>query len=122
MIENLSLVNAIVCLGYRKTEQKFTVAFHGSKGYLSNIQISCEGYQSADNRIFVERLINKNGRLKSVMVNVFHSDENGVRLSTGNDEPKQLPRVTNDDWLKPENDHWDNYEPNLLPQNTQNHD
>ena len=92
MIQDLSLVNSIVSIGYRKTGNKFTVAFNGSKGYLSNIEISCEGYQKEENRIFVESLQNKDGSLKSIMVNLFYSDKNGVRLSTGNDEPKVIEK------------------------------
>jgi hypothetical protein len=90
MIQDLSMVDTIVSMGYEKTGNKFTVAFNGSKGYLSNIEISCEGYQKAENRIFVESLRNKNGSLKSIMVNLFYSDKNGIRLSTGNDEPKVI--------------------------------
>ena len=89
MINDLSLVNAIVTMGYRKTGNKFTVAFNGSKGYLSNIEIICEGKQEAENRILVESLRNKNRSLKSILVNIFHSDENGVRVSLSKDEPKE---------------------------------
>jgi len=92
MIQDLSMVDSIVTMGYRKTGNKFTVAFNGSKGYLSNIEISCEGYQKEDNRIFVENLRNKNRSLKSVMVNLFYSDKNGIRLSTGDDEPKIIEK------------------------------
>ncbi len=92
MIQNLEIVSSIVSLGYRKTGNKFSVSFNGSKGYLSNIEISCEGYQKEENRIFVESLRNKDGSLKSIMVNLFYSDENGVRLSTGNDEPKVIEK------------------------------
>lgn len=90
MIYNLSFVEAIVSMCYRKTGNKFTVAFNGSKGYLSNIEIFCEGYQKEENRILVERLRNKNGSLKSVMVNVFYSSKNGIRISIGKDEAKIL--------------------------------
>lgn len=92
MIQDLSMVDTIVSMGYRKTGNKFTVAFNGSKGYLSNIEISCEGHQKEDNRIFVERLRNKNGSLKSIMVNLFYSDKNGIRLSTGDDEPRIIEK------------------------------
>ena len=88
MIENLSLVNIIVSMGYRETGNKFSVEFNGSKGYLSNIAISCEGQQQEENRIFVENLRNKNGRLMSKMVNIFHSDEKGIRVCIGKDETK----------------------------------
>jgi len=87
-IENISLVECICVVGYRETGNKFTVSFNGSKGYLSNVEISCEGYQKANNRLFVENLRNKNRSFKSVMVNIFYSDKNGIRISTGIDEPQ----------------------------------
>lgn len=89
-INDLSIVQGICAIGYRLTGNKFTVSFNGSKGYLSNIEIVCEGYQKANNRIFVDSLRNKNGSYKSVMVNIFYSDENGIRLSIGNDEPQLI--------------------------------
>jgi len=82
MIENLSLVNVIVSKGYRKTGNKFSVEFNGSKGYLSNIEISCEGTQKERNNvIWVENLTTKKGSLKSKMVEIYHSEENGIRVS-----------------------------------------
>lgn len=82
MIQKLSLIEAIVLVGYRKTGNKFFVNFNGSKGYLSNIEISCEGRQKERNNvIWVEGLRTKEGLLKSKMVEVFHSEENGVRIS-----------------------------------------
>ena len=84
----------ILCLhGYRETGNKFSISFNGSKGYLSNFEISCEGYQKADNRIFIEDLYNKDRTLKSIGVNIFYSDEYGIRLSTGHDEPRILSEM-----------------------------
>jgi hypothetical protein len=80
------LIKTIAILGYRKTGNKFWVTCYGSKGYLSNIQIDCEGIQKADNRIFIENYGNKDGSLKSIEVHIFHSDANGVRISTGLDQ------------------------------------
>lgn len=88
MIYNLSLINIIVKVGFDKTGNKFSVLFHGSKGYLSNVEISCEGYQTEENIIWIEKLRNKNGCLKSIMINVFYSEKNGIRVSTGNDLPR----------------------------------
>ncbi len=90
MIISLSLIDSIVTMGYRKTGNKFSISFNGSKGYLSNIEISCEGYQHEENRIFVENLRTKTGSLPAIMVNIFYSERNGIRLSTGNDEPKYI--------------------------------
>ena len=92
-ITNKSVIEFLCVYGYRKTGNKFSISFNGSKGYLSNFEISCEGCQKADNRIFIENLYNKNGTLKSIFVNVFYSDENGIRLSTGNDEPKIIGNI-----------------------------
>jgi hypothetical protein len=98
-VTSKSLIEILCVRGYRETGNKFSISFNGSKGYLSNFEISCEGRQKAENRIFVENLLNKDGTLKSIMINVFHSDENGVRLSTGNDGPQileELPEKINE--------------------------
>lgn len=90
MIQSLAVVNAIVTMGYKATGNKFTVSFNGSKGYLNDITIECEGNQIADNRIRYQELLNKDGSLKSIDVNVFYSNEHGVRISTGKDEPRVI--------------------------------
>ena len=89
-ITSKSFIEVLCVRGYRETGNKFRISFNGSKGYLSNVEISCEGYQKEENRIFIENLYNKDRTLKSIGVNVFYSDENGIRISTGNDEPKIL--------------------------------
>lgn len=88
LIQNISCIESIVENCYHMTGYKFSVIFNGSKGYLSNIQIQCEGTQEEENRIFVERLRKANGSLKNVQVNIFHSEENGIRVSTGEDKPR----------------------------------
>ena len=85
-ITSKSLIECLCLIGYRETNNKFSISFNGSKGYLSNVEISCEGYQKSNNRIFIENFYNKDRTLKSIGINVFYSDENGIRLSTGNDE------------------------------------
>lgn len=81
MINNLSLVNVIVSHGYRVTGNKFSVDFNGSKGYLSHVEISCEGFQKERNNIiWIEELRTKNGALRSKMVKIYHSNENGIRV------------------------------------------
>jgi len=87
-ITDLSFLDEFVSHCYNKTGNKFSVSFHGSKGYLSNISISCEGFQEQENRIFVENLRNRDYSLKNVMVNIFHSDLKGIRISQNNDNPK----------------------------------
>jgi hypothetical protein len=80
--EHLYTVRKIVIEGYRKTGNKFWITFQGSKGYLSNITIECEGFQrKPNNRIFVELLHDKDGGFKNVMVKIYHSPENGVRVA-----------------------------------------
>lgn len=81
MIQELSLVSAIVSLGFRSTGKKFSVIFNGSAGYLSNIEIECEGTQPyRSNVIWVDKLRNKDGSLKSKKVSVYHSDCVGIRI------------------------------------------
>jgi len=81
MIEKLSIVNAIVVMGYNATGNKFSVQFNGSKGYLSHVEITAEGTQTKRNNIiWIERLKTTKGQLKSKMVGIFYSDEDGVRI------------------------------------------
>ena len=89
-IENLTTIEAICVLGYRETGEKFQVIFNGSKGYLDSFEISCEGNQEAENRICFGDLRNKDRSLKSILVNIFYSEEFGIRLSTGADEPRSI--------------------------------
>ncbi len=85
MIENLALVTQIVSEGYRKTGNKFEVSFRGSKGYLDHIAISCEGRQAKEEaRIGLFRLTDDKGRMRNVMVEIFHSEETGVRVAIDN--------------------------------------
>lgn len=82
LITNLSLVSHIVCEGFYKTGNKFSVNLNGSKGYLSNIEIACEGTQKErDNVIWVEMLKTKKGTLRNKTVEIYHSEEKGVRVS-----------------------------------------
>jgi hypothetical protein len=82
MFETIDIVNAICMLGYHRTNNKFSVEFNGSKGYMSNIVISCEGNQKERNNIiWIENLRTKGGKFKSKMVEIYHSEENGVRVA-----------------------------------------
>ncbi len=81
IIENLTILEFIVASGFKKTGNKFSVEFNGSKGYLSNITISCEGHQKENNNIiWVENLMTTKGALKKKTVSIYHSHENGVRV------------------------------------------
>lgn len=88
LIKDFSTVAMLCCVGYIKTNRKFSVNFHGSKGYVSNVEISCEGQQTNECLIFLESFTKQSGGYKSVKVNVYHSEEQGVRVSTGNDKPR----------------------------------
>ena len=86
-LQHLSFIDTICNVCYKKTGCKFQVMFNGSKGYLSNIQIECEGHQKANNRLFVEML---RGIDENQLLNIFWSPQNGVRLSTGADTPQTI--------------------------------
>jgi len=78
-IFSLETINGIVATGYRRTGCKFWITFQGSKGYLSNIQIDCEGTQKErNNRIWVENLRNEDRSLMSKVVSIYHSDQHGI--------------------------------------------
>jgi len=76
-----NLIQAIVRIGFIQTGNKFSVVFNGSKGYLSNVEIVCEGFQKQRNNvIWIEQLTTKKGYLMSKIVSVFYSEENGIRI------------------------------------------
>lgn len=81
-ITDLTTIDFICTVGYRRTSKKFSVLFSGSKGYLSHIEINCEGNQEfGQNRMFLDRMRNKNGTLKNILIEVYFSLESGVRVS-----------------------------------------
>lgn len=104
LINHLPIIKALVVFGFRKTGNKFSVVFNGSKGYLDNIEIICEGWQKENNRIDLFKLTNKNGTLRNVVVNIFHSHENGVRVSIGKDEPRVIEEKQEKKVKEPVND------------------
>ena len=83
-VTDKSFIEHLCSIGYEKTGNKFQISFFGSKGYLSSFEIRCEGYQKEDNEISFHTID------KNVIINVFYSDENGVRLSKGNDIARSL--------------------------------
>lgn len=89
-IEKITLIDEIVSTGYQKTFKKFSVEFNGSKGYLDHINISCEMHRGEDNRIDLYHLRNKDGSLKNTTVNIFYSETQGIRVSTGKDQPRNI--------------------------------
>lgn len=80
--------------GFRKTGNKFTLQFHGSKGYLSHLSIYCEGHQTENNSLF--DIFNKDGTVKKKVINVYHSETNGVRVSLGSDEARIIEQPIED--------------------------
>lgn len=64
------------------------------------MEISCEGYQKEDNRLF--EIFNKDGSIKKKVINVFHSEKNGVRLSVGSDKARVVeePRTFTENKLE----------------------
>lgn len=92
-LKDLQIIDIICMRGYNLTGCKFWVTFVGSKGYLSMMEVDCEGPQSRNNRIDIYKLRNKDGSFKkTVMVNIYHSEQNGVRVSTGKDEPRVIEK------------------------------
>lgn len=75
--------------GYNKTGCKFSISFNGSKGYLDNISIDCEGNFSESGIIRRNDFFTSKNQVRKRIVNVYHSDEKGVRISFGNDKPQR---------------------------------
>lgn len=81
MLMDLEMVQGLVSWGYHITGNKFHVSFNGSKGYLSHIEIGCEGRQSdGENIIWMNGLRTQRGQLRSKMVSIYYSEEKGVRV------------------------------------------
>ena len=89
-IMNLEMLNWIARTGYQQTGNKFDVNFSGSKGYLCHFSISCEGKQEEDNRLYFYNIRNQNVSLKKKLLNIYWSEEKGIRLSLGKDEPRTI--------------------------------
>lgn len=89
LIKDFSTIAMLCQVGYNKTYHKFSVVFNGSKGYISNMAIYCEGQKSDECFVFLEQLKKKSGGYKNVDVNVFFSEGKGVRVSVGKDQPRQ---------------------------------
>ena len=90
-----NIIQHLCWVGYEKTGNKFSLEFHGSKGYFSHLEVSCEGFQQEDNRIF--DVFNKDGSIKKKTLNIFHSERNGVRLSFGKDLPRAVEKIRVED-------------------------
>lgn len=90
-ISKFEIINAISIIGYRTTGNKFSVNFCGSKGYLSHIEISCEGVQKEDtNRIVISEFLTKRNTLMNKTINVWHSEDSGIIITVGATKPKLL--------------------------------
>lgn len=86
----------LVEIGYKKTFNKFSVHVHGSKGYISHIEIDCEGSQTERNNIlwfddlYDKEPINENQKL---YIQIFHSEKNGVRVELVVKEGNKIIRI-----------------------------
>ena len=82
------LIEILVGYFYKLTGNKLSISFNGSKGYLDNIELMCEGNQEDETNIIYLRDIRlKNNRISKKNISIFYSYENGIRLSDG----KSLP-------------------------------
>ena len=78
---NIFTLANIVTEGYNNTGMKFSITFNGSKGYLDNIEISCEGKQKSTNNIIqTVEFITEEGKLEDKTICVFYSEEEGVTV------------------------------------------
>ena len=81
-ITDIQTINFIVSIGYKETGSKFSVNFCGSKGYLNHFEISSENcHMHGANRICIPSYTNKNGSLKSKIINIYFSKKDGVLLT-----------------------------------------
>tara|TARA_Y100000034_G_C6690045_1_gene303810 strand:- start:47 stop:448 length:402 start_codon:yes stop_codon:yes gene_type:complete len=85
-----SFIELLCYLGYRETGNKFSISYHGSKGYLNNLSIECEGIQKANNKILRDEIFTKKRSVRKTLINIFHSEAEGIRLSLGKDEPRKI--------------------------------
>ncbi|KEQ15706.1 hypothetical protein GZ77_03810 [Endozoicomonas montiporae] len=77
----IELVSFFVAEAYNQTGSKFSVNWHGSKGYLSHLEISAEGFQKEDtNRVFRNDLFTKNGKFRKKTLEVSYCHDSGVHL------------------------------------------
>ncbi len=80
-LQRLDFIEVLIFIGHQETGNKFSITWHGSAGYISSIEISCEGNQpEATNIIPIEKFINKNRTYKSKMATLYHSVENGIEI------------------------------------------
>ncbi|MCA4781473.1 hypothetical protein IF125_04245 [Empedobacter stercoris] len=90
-------VRTIVGFFYRLTGNKISIIFNGSKGYLDNIELSCEGNQKeGTNIINLYDITLKRNQISKKQINIFYSEENGIRVSLGkllptDPKPMKLP-------------------------------
>ncbi|MGJ1335690.1 MULTISPECIES: hypothetical protein [Sphingobacterium] len=84
-LEQLHFMGLVCQYCYRETGNKFSIQINGSKGYLSSIEILCEGAQKPGaNVISLDKLITRSGKLvKGKYVHILYSEENGIRCSVG---------------------------------------
>ena len=83
-------VRTIVGFFYRLTGNKISIIFNGSKGYLDNIELSCEGNQKEGiNIINLYDITLKRNQISKKQINIFYSNEEGIRISYGKILPNE---------------------------------
>ncbi|MFV0195190.1 hypothetical protein OBJ93_06865 [Empedobacter falsenii] len=87
-------VRTIVGFFYRLTGNKLSIIFNGSKGYLDNIELSCEGNQKqGTNIINLYDITLKRNQISKKQINIFHSNEEGIRISYGKILPNEPQKI-----------------------------
>lgn len=82
-LANWFFIKVLPSVFYRETGEKLDLTFVGSKGYLSHIELSCEGIQTGRTNIIWldDKTVTKQGRrLKKKKLEIWHSHENGIRV------------------------------------------
>jgi hypothetical protein len=80
---DIAAVQCFLAMAYNKTGHKFSLSWHGSKGYLSHMEIAAEGYQTADtNRIFCDKLFTRARTWRKKQLIVSYCRQTGVHLET----------------------------------------
>ena len=81
-LDSVHIISMLVSEAYRKTGNKFFVSWCGSKGYLSHLEISAEGFQAEDtNRVWRDQLFTKKGGFRKQTLIVSYCHESGVHLT-----------------------------------------
>lgn len=84
-LHNMDNINNILKDCYKKTGQKFSINFNGSKGYLDNIEITSEGDNLSENSIEYALLV-QTPNYNTIGIHIYYSRDKGVRVEVENIE------------------------------------